>query len=229
MTESNVSKKLPQKIAGGFFRLISHWAKPGLLGGLTRGFLKLALTPMLRTFVAVDKEGPQRFWGLWMNTLPMDNQTLDELIPTRFTEMWLPIEKTQEGLILCVYSNEGAFQAVQVVDVRSDAPDAGIETVGIGAWLAPLTSVAITARPFAARGYVYQHDHGAVPNNDPFKDRLLVLQEPSNTNAIDVFWREPDAFGIEWPFEYRRYTVNGVAQPPVAIIFPSTLKSTDEM
>lgn len=104
---------LSQKLGGLFFSLIRSWAMPGPVGGLTRQFLKLALKPVLGIFVAVDgKEGPQKFWGLWMRTLPMDNQTLDELIPTRFTELWIPVEKTEAVMrTLDDHFRRGGFRA----------------------------------------------------------------------------------------------------------------------
>jgi hypothetical protein len=42
--------------------------------------------------------GEQTFWDSWMCALPMDNQMDDQLWPTEFTELWIPIEKAQEAM-----------------------------------------------------------------------------------------------------------------------------------
>ncbi len=41
-------------------------------------------------------EGTEYFWDSWMCGLPMDNQMDDQLWPTEFTELWIPIERTKE-------------------------------------------------------------------------------------------------------------------------------------
>jgi hypothetical protein len=41
-------------------------------------------------------DGVQQFWDTWMCGLPMDNQMDDQLWPTWFTELWIPVEKTAE-------------------------------------------------------------------------------------------------------------------------------------
>lgn len=43
-----------------------------------------------------DATGKQEFWDFWYRGLPMDNDVSDFLMPTEFTELWIPIEKTQE-------------------------------------------------------------------------------------------------------------------------------------
>ncbi|HYH99371.1 D-arabinono-1,4-lactone oxidase [Hyalangium sp.] len=42
-----------------------------------------------------DPTGKQTFWDSWYSSLPMDNDVSDFLMPTEFTELWIPIEKTQ--------------------------------------------------------------------------------------------------------------------------------------
>jgi hypothetical protein len=56
---------------------------------------------LLRIFLPLDGEkGPQTFddWG-WSG-LPMDNATSDILVPTEFTEAWIPLGRTQEVMEL---------------------------------------------------------------------------------------------------------------------------------
>jgi hypothetical protein len=42
-----------------------------------------------------NKGKPQIFWDTWWQGLPMDNQIDDLLLPTQFTEIWIPIEQTE--------------------------------------------------------------------------------------------------------------------------------------
>lgn len=65
--------------------------------------------------------GTQEFWDTWMCGLPMDNQMDDQLWPTWFTELWIPVEKTAEvmkalktwydggGNAATAYKHTGAF------------------------------------------------------------------------------------------------------------------------
>ncbi|OJH40727.1 D-arabinono-1,4-lactone oxidase [Cystobacter ferrugineus] len=46
--------------------------------------------------VPPDTKGKQEFWDYWYSSLPMDNDVSDFLMPTEFTELWIPLEKTQE-------------------------------------------------------------------------------------------------------------------------------------
>jgi hypothetical protein len=62
---------------------------------------------LLAAFVTLDSEKkgaekgqPQRFQDYGWSGLPMDNQTDDELLPTEFTEAWVPMPRTREVLSL---------------------------------------------------------------------------------------------------------------------------------
>ncbi|HEY4325033.1 MAG TPA: D-arabinono-1,4-lactone oxidase [Mucilaginibacter sp.] len=52
---------------------------------------------MNNVFVKPDapETGPQQFSDVWYTGLPMDNQISDELMPVWFTELWIPIEDSQ--------------------------------------------------------------------------------------------------------------------------------------
>jgi D-arabinono-1,4-lactone oxidase len=41
------------------------------------------------------KSPPQTFSDIWWNGLPMDNQMSDKLFPVWFTELWIPLDKSQ--------------------------------------------------------------------------------------------------------------------------------------
>lgn len=86
-----------QLFGGGFFYLIRYWNSRGIRGKVTRATLRLLLAPFLRIFVSTDgRKGPQPFWDDWWRALPMDNKASDKLLPTEFTEMWLPLSATEE-------------------------------------------------------------------------------------------------------------------------------------
>jgi D-arabinono-1,4-lactone oxidase len=56
---------------------------------------------LMRAFIPVDGDkGPQHFsdWG-WRG-LPMDNAASDVLVPTEFTETWIPLGRTQQAMEL---------------------------------------------------------------------------------------------------------------------------------
>jgi hypothetical protein len=56
---------------------------------------------LLSAFIPFDRDGePQRFTDFSWHGLPMDNATDDELLPTEFTEPWMPITRTREVMEL---------------------------------------------------------------------------------------------------------------------------------
>ncbi|XXX77506.1 D-arabinono-1,4-lactone oxidase [Sorangium sp. So ce134] len=96
-------------------------------------FLKLELPfiigDVLKMFV---QDGSLQFADTWMCGLPMDNQMDDQLWPTWFTELWIPVEKTAEvmqamkkhyaglGDPLTAYCNTGAFSCELYAAKKSD-------------------------------------------------------------------------------------------------------------
>lgn len=54
--------------------------------------------PLDSTKPGMTKGEPQSFRDYGWQGLPMDNQADDELVPTEFTEIWLPIGRTQEAM-----------------------------------------------------------------------------------------------------------------------------------
>ncbi|MEM9070340.1 MAG: D-arabinono-1,4-lactone oxidase [Myxococcota bacterium] len=55
--------------------------------------LPTLMPPVLGLFVS---DGAQVFYDSWRCGLPMDNQMNDQLWPTDFTELWVPLDKTTE-------------------------------------------------------------------------------------------------------------------------------------
>jgi D-arabinono-1,4-lactone oxidase len=104
---------LPMTYAGdAFYTLVAEWPHslraittsrfllPLLRCLITRAFEKIIMPVVLRTYTPVDakrpEKGPQTFWDSWWCGLPMDNQADDRIIPTEFTELWIPIERAQD-------------------------------------------------------------------------------------------------------------------------------------
>jgi D-arabinono-1,4-lactone oxidase len=56
---------------------------------------------LMRAFIPLDGEkGPQRFTDWSWHGLPMDNDASDVLVPTEFTETWIPVARTQQAMAL---------------------------------------------------------------------------------------------------------------------------------
>jgi len=69
----------------------------------------MLLSPIINMFV---KEGTQEFQDYWYCALPMDNQISDELMPTEFTELWIPLSCTQDVMVaLRDYYRSGGLAA----------------------------------------------------------------------------------------------------------------------
>jgi len=79
---------IPQAAAGWAIGTIGR--RPWWLGTSLRTFL-------FNAFVPVDK-APRTFRDVWWRALPMDDAMEETFLPTRFTEIWLPLEKTGEVL-----------------------------------------------------------------------------------------------------------------------------------
>ncbi len=106
------SGQLSQILSGIYYRLIKRWNSPGLLGKITRGFLKLTLAPIINLFAStVGKEGTQKFWDTWWKALPMDKSLSDKWLPFHFSELWIPISRTREVMnkLKEHYGNNGVW------------------------------------------------------------------------------------------------------------------------
>lgn len=75
---------------------------PSIASAIEVGAMTLrdAVVPgVLRQFVPLDEAGPQRFCDSWCHGLPMDNQMSETSLPTTFTEIWVPLERTSEAML----------------------------------------------------------------------------------------------------------------------------------
>jgi D-arabinono-1,4-lactone oxidase/FAD binding domain len=79
------------------YTLIGRW--PERLKWILKAinYPTVVLPKILSLFVQLDGEkGPQQFRDTWWHGLPMDNQVSGKLFPTEFTEIWVPISRTEE-------------------------------------------------------------------------------------------------------------------------------------
>ncbi|MGZ4168976.1 MAG: hypothetical protein ACXVFO_19660 [Solirubrobacteraceae bacterium] len=104
------------RIGEGLARFLDHAAEHGVEAAIAvlepfahvMGREIPAIFPkLLSTFITldIDKEGaqrgqPQRFQDHAWEGLPMDNAADDQLVPTEFTEIWVPLARTQQVMSL---------------------------------------------------------------------------------------------------------------------------------
>ncbi|MAQ17273.1 MAG: hypothetical protein CMN30_21065 [Sandaracinus sp.] len=105
--------------------------------------LPYVIAPILGVFVS---DGTQTFWDGWRCGLPMDNQMDDQLWPTQFTELWVPLERcgdvmnalhahyAGDGTAAGAFAATGAFSCEVYGAKKSDAwlsPAYGTDVVRI--------------------------------------------------------------------------------------------------
>jgi hypothetical protein len=90
-----------QRMASKVFRTFGRLNPPppkDIAGRLLDRTLAPLYAPVLNSFLPTGPKAAQRFWDHWWKALPMDNEASDELLPTEFTEFWIPIERTHKVL-----------------------------------------------------------------------------------------------------------------------------------
>ena len=102
-----VNEDFEQVLVGLYFTLLGHRSAGGLCQQVfTEAFGSEAAfeerwSPLItnKLFLTLDKDKigaqrgrPQEFWDHAWSGLPMDNQISDDLMPTVFTELWIPVD-----------------------------------------------------------------------------------------------------------------------------------------
>lgn len=100
---------LPSEVVASlFYTLVGRWpdwlydllgdgVHYKLMKNILEGMFEPVILPaIINAFVPVDEEGPQHFWDSWWQGLPLDNQINDKLLPTSFTELWIPMRRAAE-------------------------------------------------------------------------------------------------------------------------------------
>ncbi|WP_028660389.1 D-arabinono-1,4-lactone oxidase [Nocardioides insulae] len=106
-----LNQDLQQVLVGLYFTLLGHRSAGGLCERIftetfeNEGVFEQKWSPIImnKLFLTLDKDKlgaqrgqPQRFWDHAWTGLPMDNQISDDLMPTVFTELWIPIDRAQQ-------------------------------------------------------------------------------------------------------------------------------------
>jgi len=93
--------------------------------GLVQKAVPDVLPKLIAAFIPLDsdKDGPARFTDWGWSGLPMDNQADDELMPTEFTEAWVPLPRTRE-----------VVQLLQTYFTEPHDDDEALQRTGTYAW-----------------------------------------------------------------------------------------------
>jgi D-arabinono-1,4-lactone oxidase/FAD binding domain len=90
---------LGQYIADGLYTFLGLGYGNDTLDHLVKRFTPGLARFAINAFTPINAANPTLFWDSWRRGLPMDNESSDTLMPTDFTELWIPIERTQEVMI----------------------------------------------------------------------------------------------------------------------------------
>jgi len=121
------------------------------------------------------------------------------------------------GLILLEYRNAGAFQGLEIVELRSpNAPSGSSISSDIGDRLLPSVVVPDPAEPALSQGddpsaprsgglngFAYQHQ---APGSQ--KGQIFAIKKTSSLAGIEIYWRMKGLLGVEWPYELSLYTAD---------------------
>ncbi|MBA3868067.1 MAG: FAD-binding protein [Anaerolineae bacterium] len=113
---SILGSELPAQIfASTMFKLFDILNPPeptSKLGKLGRQILKPFYSLIVNYFLASAVLAPQQFQDVWWQGLPMDNNVNYKLMPTQFTELWLPLSTAADVMQeLRLAYEEGGFNA----------------------------------------------------------------------------------------------------------------------
>lgn len=114
-----LGQELPaQVVASLLFRLFDLLNPPeptSALGKFLRPILKPIYPIVVNNFLASALLGPQKFQDIWWHGVPMDDGVDYSLLPTGFTELWFPVERTPEVMQAYLdYYRSGGMQATGV-------------------------------------------------------------------------------------------------------------------
>jgi D-arabinono-1,4-lactone oxidase len=99
---------LTGRVSGALERV--HGGSHLPVGSVRTAFAKHLLPLVLRQFVPAG--ATWEFWDSWCHGLPLDNNMSESSLPTDFTEVWLPLERTGEILReLRAHYDRGGYHA----------------------------------------------------------------------------------------------------------------------
>lgn len=99
------SRTFAQHLASTVFDVFAPLNPPAAANAVER-VVEDTLAPVFPTvvngFLETDEDTPgqgRRFWDEWWKALPMDNEADDDLVPTQFTELWIPASRTRDVMV----------------------------------------------------------------------------------------------------------------------------------
>src|SRR5690606_10368500 len=116
-------------------RFFSSLNPPEPQGGI-RALWNRLIAPLfphaVRLFLNSELNSPQKFQDSWLHGLPMDNRVNYDLLPLKFTELWIPLEKATEVMrTMRDYYSQGGFERSGTTTVEIYATKASTY------WLSP--------------------------------------------------------------------------------------------
>ncbi|MEZ4670872.1 MAG: D-arabinono-1,4-lactone oxidase [Anaerolineae bacterium] len=95
------------------FDVLNPQAPHGSISKAFEPLLKPLYPAVVNTFLASAVLGPQHFSDTWWRGIPMDDRVNYNLLPTRFTELWLPLSKTAEVMSdLRAHYHDNGYRAI---------------------------------------------------------------------------------------------------------------------
>jgi hypothetical protein len=163
----------------------------------------------------VDVSGVQQLVFHWNTALPNDPVT-PYFIRTPASQLYA---KDRTGLILLEYRQNGVFQGIEIVELRSNlVPDGPPPLADMGSQLNPFNPAPAFASPFVTKGlgtgtpgteYLYQHVNPASPQNG----FLFATRPTSDPGNIEVYWMARSLNSVVWPYELHHYTIAWPVSP----------------
>ena len=88
-----------QLVADAFYSFLGLGYASSVIDHWIKAITPKIAAPVINAFVPMNASQPTLFWDYWRFGLPMDDHSSDHLMATGFTELWIPIERTQEVMV----------------------------------------------------------------------------------------------------------------------------------
>jgi D-arabinono-1,4-lactone oxidase/FAD binding domain len=86
-------------VADAFYRFLGLGFGSDRLDHWMKTITPAIAPPVINAFVPINAKTPRLFWDYWRYGLPMDDHSSDHRLATGFTELWIPLDRTQEVML----------------------------------------------------------------------------------------------------------------------------------
>ncbi|MBL9025078.1 MAG: FAD-binding protein [Myxococcales bacterium] len=116
---------------GGLRRMAGERVGRGIAGLADKLGARRLEAAITSSFSPEDTRGPRRFRDVWWRALPMDDGIDERLLPTTFTELWLPLSQTARAMerLRDLYQRHPEAAGYFAVEIYAAAES--------GAWMSP--------------------------------------------------------------------------------------------